>query len=53
MSAGIPVLASKVGACLEILDYGKYGYLFKKGDPDDLAKNLEMRYDFDNVKKRY
>ena len=53
MSAGIPVLASKVGACLEILDYGKYGYLFKKGDPDDLAKKvLEMSNDFDNVQKK-
>ena len=43
MVAGIPILASNVGACLEILGNGKYGNFFKKGDPKDLAlKVLEM-----------
>ena len=43
MVAGIPILASNVGSCLEILGNGKYGNFFKKGDPKDLAlKVLEM-----------
>jgi len=43
MAAGIPILASNVGSCLEILCNGKYGNFFKKGDPKDLAlKVLEM-----------
>ena len=46
MVAGIPILASNVGACLEILDNGKYGKIFKKGDHKDLAlKVLEMNSD--------
>ncbi len=43
MVAGIPILASNVGSCLEILGNGKYGNFFKKGDPKDLAfKVLQM-----------
>ena len=43
MVAGIPILASNVGSCLEILGNGKYGNFFKKGDPKDLAlKVLKM-----------
>ena len=46
MVAGIPILASDVGSCLEILDKGKYGKIFKKGDHKDLAlKVLEMTND--------
>ena len=46
MVAGVPILASNVGSCLEILDNGKYGKLFKKGDYKDLAlKVLEMTID--------
>ena len=46
MVAGIPILASNVGSCLEILDNGNYGKIFKKGDPKDLAlKVLEMIHD--------
>ena len=43
MVAGLPILASNVGSCLEILGNGKYGSFFEKGDPKDLAiKVLEM-----------
>ena len=43
MVAGIPILASNVGSCFEILGNGRYGNFFKKGDPKDLAlKVLEM-----------
>ena len=53
MAAGIPILASNVGACLEILQYGKYGYLFRNGNPNDLALQvIEMSNDFENVKNK-
>ena len=53
MVAGIPILASNVGACLEILGNGKYGNFFEKGDHKDLAsKVLEMAKDSKNIYKK-
>ncbi len=50
MVAGIPILASNVGSCLEILGNGKYGNFFKKGNPKDLAlKVKEMINDSKNI----
>ena len=50
MVAGIPILASNVGSCLEILGNGMYGNFFKKGDPKDLAlKVLEMSNDSKSI----
>ena len=54
MVAGLPILASDAGACLEILNNGEYGYLFKKGNSEDLAlKVLQISKDFDNVNQIY
>jgi len=36
-----PVIASDVGGHRELIDDGRTGYLFKAGDPDDLAKVVE------------
>ena len=53
MVVGVPILASKVGACLEILKSGEYGYLFEKGNSEDLAlKIYEMKNDVENVNKK-
>ena len=50
MASGIPILASNVGSCLEILGNGKYGNFFEKGDPKDLAfKVLEMISDSKSI----
>ncbi|ABM72588.1 Hypothetical protein P9515_13811 [Prochlorococcus marinus str. MIT 9515] len=50
MVAGIPILASNVGSCLEILGNGKYGNFFKEGDPKDLAiKVSEMTHDSKSI----
>ena len=50
MAVGIPILASNVGSCLEILDNGNYGKFFKKGDHKDLAlKVLEMTHDSKSI----
>ena len=53
MVAGVPILASDAGACLEILKNGEYGYIFEKGNSENLAlKVLEMITDIDSVRKR-
>ena len=53
MIAGIPILASNVGACLEILGNGEYGYFFEKGNPKDLAlKVFEMNNSLINVNNK-
>ena len=50
MVAGIPILASDVGSCFEILGNGRYGNFFKKGDPNDLAlKVFEMINNPENI----
>tara|TARA_S200000501_G_scaffold318145_1_gene311808 strand:- start:72 stop:1196 length:1125 start_codon:yes stop_codon:yes gene_type:complete len=50
MVAGIPILASNVGSCLEVLGNGKYGNFFRKGDPKDLAlKVFEMSHDSKSI----
>ena len=40
MAAGTPVLASDLPAFRQVLDEGKYGKLFKTGDPVSLASSL-------------
>ena len=53
MAAGIPILASNVGSCLEILGNGMYGNFFEKGDPRDLAlKVLEITNHSKRVHKK-
>ena len=53
MISGIPILASNVGACLEILGNGQYGYFFEKGNPKDLAsKVLEMNNNIKSVNEK-
>lgn len=40
-AAGVPVIASGIGAMLEIVEEGRTGYFFRPGDPEDLAKKIE------------
>lgn len=37
MSAGLPIIASDIEPCIELLEMGKYGILVKKGDSKALA----------------
>ena len=37
LAAGVPVVASDVGACREVLENGRWGALVKQGDPQALA----------------
>lgn len=41
MLAGIPVVASDVGACREVLNGGRLGLLVAAGNPDALADGIE------------
>jgi glycosyltransferase involved in cell wall biosynthesis len=41
MAAGVPVIASDVGACREVLDDGALGLLVPAGDPVALADAIE------------
>lgn len=44
MIAGLPVLVSDSGGPKEIVDNGKYGFLFKKDNPEHLADQLLVLY---------
>lgn len=56
-AAKIPVLVSDIDGPLEIIDNGKLGMTFKRGDHDDLAKQLYRfisgEYDYSLVEKAY
>lgn len=41
MAAGVPIVASDVGACREVLDDGKLGHLVRAADPVALADAIE------------
>jgi glycosyltransferase involved in cell wall biosynthesis len=41
LAAGLPVIASDVAACREVLDGGKYGRLVRPGDPRALAAAMK------------
>jgi glycosyltransferase involved in cell wall biosynthesis len=40
-AAGVPVIASGIGAMAEIIENGRTGLHFRAGDPDDLATKIE------------
>jgi glycosyltransferase involved in cell wall biosynthesis len=42
MAAGIPVIATDVGACREVLDGGRLGTLVPPGQPESLAAAIEQ-----------
>jgi glycosyltransferase involved in cell wall biosynthesis len=44
MHNGVPVVASKVGAIPEVLEYGECGVLVNPGEPESLAAAMERIY---------
>jgi len=40
LAAGVPVVATDVGACREVLEGGRYGYLIPSSDPQALAEGI-------------
>jgi glycosyltransferase involved in cell wall biosynthesis len=45
MSHGLPVIASKLGGLLEIVDDGVTGFLFEPGNSEDLAVKMKLLWD--------
>lgn len=43
-AVGTPVIASNLGALNTIIEDGKTGYLFKPGDPEDLARVVRLGF---------
>lgn len=51
-SMQIPIIASDIGGSKETIINGKTGYLFKNGDPSDLANSIVavMKKDYNSIK---
>lgn len=45
MACACPVVGARVGAITDIIDHDKTGLLFGAGDPEDLARTLELLYE--------
>ncbi len=47
LKMGLPVIAANTGGSLELIEDGVNGYLYRKGDPQDLAaKILQLQRDY-------
>ncbi len=57
MAAKLPVIVSSGDGPEEIVDHGKYGYVFRNGDVKDLADKIEVflrdEYDKSMIEKAY
>ncbi|MEM0080136.1 MAG: glycosyltransferase family 4 protein, partial [Nitrososphaerota archaeon] len=42
MASGLPVIGSKTGGIVDIVENGVNGYLFEKGSANDLAEKLYL-----------
>lgn len=42
MAMGIPVLATDIGGCREIIKDGYNGFLYKQGDVENMARDIQM-----------
>ena len=52
MSAGVPVVASAVGGIPEIVEHGRCGFLFERGDGDALRKYVVQMSDDRELHRR-
>lgn len=53
MSAGLPIIASDIEPCIELLENGKCGILVKKGDKKDIADQIIKLVKDDALKTYY
>jgi len=53
MSAGLPIIASDIEPCIELLEMGKYGILVKKGDSKALADAICTLMADETLKNNY
>ena len=50
--AGVPVIASNIGAMKESIEDGETGLLFEYGDPDDLFEKMKMLVKDEALRRR-
>ncbi|MCF8009119.1 MAG: glycosyltransferase [Halanaerobiales bacterium] len=53
MASGLPVVATKNGGSVEILDQGKYGVLVNPDDIDDIANGINKIFDSKSIWEKY
>ena len=52
MSLGLPVIASEIGGLPELVEHGESGLLFRAGDADDLAKQMQRLWTDTELRSR-
>jgi glycosyltransferase involved in cell wall biosynthesis len=51
--AGLPIVATDVGGCSEIVEHGRNGFLAPAGDDSALAKHIEALIDDPKLRKEF
>ena len=51
LSSGTPILGAEIGGIPELIDPGKTGFLFRAGDPQDLADKLPLFFGADDERR--
>ncbi|RMF06656.1 glycosyltransferase family 1 protein [Candidatus Woesearchaeota archaeon] len=52
MAAGTPVIASRVGGVPAIIDHGKNGFLFERGNAEEMTRRIEELADNENLRRK-
>jgi len=52
MASGLPVIGSKTGGIVDIVENGVNGYLFEKGSANDLAEKLHLVLSDESLRRK-
>jgi sugar transferase (PEP-CTERM/EpsH1 system associated) len=53
MAVGLPVIATRVGGNIEVVEHGRFGWLFEPGDAEALASSLALFASHEKLRWRY
>jgi sugar transferase (PEP-CTERM/EpsH1 system associated) len=53
MAVGLPVIATRVGGNTEVVEDGRFGWLFESGDAETLASSLALLASHEELRRRY